>query len=86
MNKFLTSNDPLYRCLRTIVQGIIAAIVMYLPDLFGMTPLNPTVSALGVAVIMAILSPIMAVLGGELGARAADELSGAHAAVDDEDA
>ena len=62
MNEFLTSNDPRYRCLRTIVQGIIAAVVMYLPDLFQ---LNPTMAALGTALVMAVLSPIMAMLGQE---------------------
>lgn len=65
MNEFLTSNDPRYRCLRTIVQGVIAAVVMYLPDLFGLFQLSPTMAALGTALVMAVLSPIMAMLGQE---------------------
>ena len=63
MNKFLTSNDPLYRCLRTIVQGIIGVIIAQLPTLLTGTPLDPVWQAFVVAITMAILSPIMALLG-----------------------
>lgn len=65
MNEFLTENTPLMRCLRTIVQGMLAAIVMYLPDMAGLWHLDPTTNALVVALIMAVLSPIMAMLGGK---------------------
>ena len=63
MNKFLTSNDPLYRCLRTIVQGIIGVIIAQLPTLLTGTQLDPVWQAFIVAITMAILSPIMALLG-----------------------
>lgn len=63
LTKFLTDNSPLYKCYRTIVQGILAAFILYLPDVFGLWHLDPVVNSLAVAVVMAILSPIMAMLG-----------------------
>lgn len=65
MNKFLTSNDPLYRCLRTIIQGIIGVVIAQLPTLLTGTPLDPVWQAFIVAITMAVLSPIMALMGGE---------------------
>ena len=64
MNKFLTSNNPLYRCLRTIIQGIIGVVIAQLPTLLTGTPLDPVWQAFIVALTMAILSPIMALMGG----------------------
>ncbi len=64
MNKFLKSNDPLYRCLRTIIQGIIGVVIAQLPTLLTGTPLDPVWQAFIVALTMAILSPIMALMGG----------------------
>ena len=60
---FLTSNEKKYRLLRTIVQGVIAVIIANL-DLFVSylsvpVELKPAI----VALIMAILSPLMAELG-----------------------
>ena len=72
MNAFLTSNTPAMRCARTIVQGVIGALIMYLPDVMGLWHLDPTVNALGVAVIMAVLSPVMAAIG-EAGGNADDQ-------------
>ena len=65
MNKFLTSNDPLYRCLRTVIQGIIGVVIAQLPTLLTGTPLDPVWQEFIVAITMAILSPIMALMGGE---------------------
>ena len=65
MNKFLTSNEPLYRCLRTIIQGIIGVVIAQLPTLLTGTPLDPVWQAFIVAITMAVLSPIMALMGGE---------------------
>lgn len=65
MNKFLTSNDPLYRCLRTIIQGIIGVVIAQLPTLLTGTPLDPVWQAFIVAITMAVLSPIMALMGDE---------------------
>ena len=61
MNWFFESNSASARVLRTIVQGVIGAVISYLlviattmPDIWGL---------LIIPVIMAILSPIMAEIG-----------------------
>ena len=65
MNDFLSSNEPKWRLARTVVQGIIGVLIAALPQLVGLWELDPSVSAMIVAVVMAVLSPIMAMLGGE---------------------
>lgn len=65
MEKFLTSNDWKYRLARTIVQGILGVIVANADVITGMFVFDPTMKALIVALVMAVLSPIMATLGGE---------------------
>lgn len=66
MNKFLTSNDWKYRLARTIVQGILGVIVANIDLIVGAAVLDPSQRALVVALVMAVLSPIMATLGGEV--------------------
>ena len=63
MNTFLTSNEPKYRLLRTIVQGLIGVLVANIDVLAGQVILDPTQRAIIVPVVMAVLSPIMAALG-----------------------
>lgn len=65
MNKFLTSNDWKYRLARTIVQGVLGVIVANVDLIAGAVILDPTQRALAVALVMAVLSPCMAALGGE---------------------
>ena len=65
MEEFLTSNDPMWRCARTIVQGILGVIVAQLPQVLGLYQLDPVWSASIVALTMAVLSPVMAMLGSE---------------------
>ena len=65
MEKFLTSNDWQYRLARTILQGVIGVIIAQLPQVVGLYQLDPIWSATIVALTMAVLSPIMAMLGGE---------------------
>ena len=60
---FLTSNETKYRLGRTILQGIIATIVAYLDVLVGMAPIPNELRPMLVAIIMAVLSPIMSELG-----------------------
>lgn len=60
MDKFLHSNDWKYRLLRTIVQGIIGVIIANLDMLIGKASLDPEMRTMVVALVMAILSPIMA--------------------------
>ena len=60
------SNTAAAKCTRTIVQGVIGVIVMYVPDLVAGCELVPSeYKAMGVAITMAILSPIQALIGGE---------------------
>lgn len=63
MNDFLKSNSTKYRLLRTIAQGVLGVIVANLDVLLGFAPIDPAVKALIVAVVMAVLSPIMSELG-----------------------
>lgn len=63
MDKFLTSNDWKYRLLRTIVQGVLGVIIANLDLILGYAILDPSARALVVALVMAVLSPIMALLG-----------------------
>ena len=65
MNTFLTSNEWQYRLLRTIVQGVLGVVVANLGLIVGACVLDPSQRALVVALVMAVLSPIMAQLGTE---------------------
>ena len=64
MKRFLTSNEWQWRLLRTIVQGIIGVIVANIDVIAGYIVLDPSIRAIVVALVMAILSPVMAMLGG----------------------
>ena len=64
MNTFLTSNEAKYRLARTILQGIIGVLVANIDLIMGQVILDPAQRAIIVPVVMAILSPIMAALGG----------------------
>lgn len=63
MNTFLTSNETKWRLLRTIVQGVMGVIVANLDVMVGTVVLDPAARALIVALVMAVLSPIMAEIG-----------------------
>lgn len=63
MNKFLTSNSTSMRLARTIVQGIIGVLISYADTLVGFVTVAPEIRPMIVAVVMAILSPMMAELG-----------------------
>ena len=65
MNEFLTSNEAKYRLLRTIVQGMLGVIVANLDLIFGYVIFEPQTRAFVVALVMAVLSPIMAMIGGQ---------------------
>lgn len=64
MRKFLQSNEWQYRLLRTIIQGILGVLVANVDVLAGMVVLDPAIRAIVVALVMAVLSPVMAMLGG----------------------
>lgn len=63
MNRFLTSNEWQWRLLRTVVQGVLGVVVANVGPLMGVAVLDPTWRALCVAVVMAVLPPVMAELG-----------------------
>ena len=62
MERFLTDNSASMRFARTVVQGILAALIVFVPEAMGMLDLQPSVAALVTAAIMAVLSPAMAML------------------------
>lgn len=62
-NTFLKSNETKYRLLRTIAQGIIAVLVANLDLLVSSLTIPPEYKAMVVALVMAVLSPLMSELG-----------------------
>ena len=63
MNDFLTSNEWQWRLQRTIAQGVLGVVVANIDLLVGVAVLEPTWRALVVALVMAVLSPLMAEIG-----------------------
>ena len=62
-NTFLKSNETKYRLLRTIAQGVIAVLVANIDLLVSSLTIPPEYKAMVVALIMAVLSPVMSELG-----------------------
>lgn len=60
MSEFLNSNEWGWRLLRAVAQGVVVANVDLL---MGCAVLDPTWRAVCVALVMAVLSPVMAELG-----------------------
>ena len=65
MGEFLTSNEWQWRLARTIFQGVIGVVVANVDTILGYAVMDPTLRALIVAFIMAVLAPVMAMLGDE---------------------
>ena len=63
MKDFLTSNSAGMRLARTILQGIIGVLIANLDLIIGQVVFDPQIRPIIVGVVMAILSPIMAMLG-----------------------
>lgn len=63
MTNFLTNNEWQWRLARTIVQGVLGVLVANVDLIVGFAVLDPTMRALVVAFVMAVLSPIMAEIG-----------------------
>ena len=64
MNEFLASNEWYWRLARTIVQGVLGVVIANIDLIMGWCVLDPNVRGLVVALVMAVLSPVMAALGG----------------------
>lgn len=77
---FLHGNEWYWRLLRTIIQGILGIIVANLDVIIGSFNIDSTIKPMIVAVIMAVLSPLMAQLGTNVyEARIAREVAAAKA-------
>lgn len=63
MDKFLKSNETKYRLLRTIAQGIIAVLIANVDLMVSGLTIPSEYKPMIVAMIMAVLSPIMSELG-----------------------
>ena len=63
MTDFLTSNEWQWRLIRTIAQGVLGVVVANVDLLVGVAVLEPSWRALVVALVMAVLSPLMAEIG-----------------------
>ncbi|MRX81090.1 hypothetical protein [Eggerthella guodeyinii] len=74
--KFLTSNERQWRLTRTILQGIIGVFVANVDLIVSFAVLDPALRALAVALVMAVLSPVMVELRAHLD-DAGDKGSGA---------
>lgn len=66
MDKFLTGNEWSWRLLRTVMQGVLGVFVANIDLIVGFAVLDPTMRALVVAFVMAVLSPVMAEIGEHL--------------------
>lgn len=62
--KFLKSNETLFRLLRTIVQGIIGVVIANLDVITGSFQIPDVWKPIIAALVMAVLSPFMSMLGG----------------------
>ena len=63
--KLFNSNEWQYRLLRTIIQGVIGVAIASLDTLIGKLTISPEMKPIIVALVMAVLSPIMAQFKGE---------------------
>ena len=66
MTEFLTSNEWQWRLARTVVQGVLGVFVANVDLIVGFAVMDPTMRALVVAFVMAVLSPVMAEIGSYL--------------------
>lgn len=62
-NRFLTNNSASMRTLRTIVQGVIGVIIANLDLVVGNFAIPTEYKPMIVALVMAILSPVMSEIG-----------------------
>lgn len=63
LDHFLNCNDVACRLARTIVQGVLGVLVANIDVILGGVVLDPGTRAMLVALVMAVLTPVMAELG-----------------------
>lgn len=73
MSIFLTGNEWYWRLLRTVVQGVLGVVVANVDVLVGCAVIDATWRPICVALVMAVLTPVMAELGAVVKAGGADE-------------
>lgn len=64
MKDFLQSNTKWHRLGRTILQGVVGVLIANLDVIIGTFSISPTMKPIIAALVMAVLAPIMAELGG----------------------
>lgn len=62
LEKFLNDSSMGMRLLRTIIQGVLAVAVVSVSAVVGMFDLTPEMASIVTALIMAVLTPIMAAI------------------------
>lgn len=62
IDRFLDDNTTGMRLARTVAQGVIAAAVVFVPTTVGWLDLSAETASFLTAAIMAVLSPVMALL------------------------
>lgn len=65
MNELLSSNETKYRLLRTIIQAVIGVVISNLDIITGLFIIDPVYKPVIAGIIIAILSPVMAAMGGK---------------------
>lgn len=65
IKKWLRSNSTSSRLTRTIFQAVIGVLIANIDFLIGQFSFSPETKAFIVALVMAVLSPIMSELGGK---------------------
>lgn len=65
IKKWLRSNSTSSRLTRTIFQAVVGVLIANIDFLIGYFSFSPEMKAFIVALVMAILSPIMSELGGK---------------------
>ena len=63
MNRLFQNNGAKWRLIRTIIQGVIGVLIANLDYIIGFFSIPVGAKALIVALVMAVLSPIMAAMG-----------------------
>lgn len=66
MKYFLTANTAGMRLARTILQAVIGVLIANIDYLIGQVVIDPAMRPVIVGLVMAVLSPVMKALGGEV--------------------
>lgn len=62
LERFINSNALSMRLLRTILEGVLAVVVVAVPLAVGLLQLSPEAASVVTAIVVAVLSPCLALL------------------------